>query len=298
MFQTRTLLLAALSLGLTAVSAGAATLAQYTFEENPAGTSTTTAGTQLLDSSGNNLHFTKNGAPGTLSWSSDVSSVQPVGSTSLQYNAANMLDTPDTDLSFATNPQLTIEFWYKPNLGDTIRYLLDTGDGNNTWGLTQAVPATDGTPSGQFHLEFFHVDNAGTFRVINTDTTFSTTLSNNDWTHVGVVIDRIAGDIAIYFDGVEDTATAGVDENIDSFTYAAKADDGLRLGSVNTGGGFANNVFLDDLRLSDVALEAGDGTGVGELAWNATLIPEPGSMALLGLGGAALMLGRRRDTAA
>lgn len=277
--------------GLASTASGA-TLAQYTFEENPAGTSTTSIGAVLLDVSGNNLHFTKGASGGTLTWSSDVAPVQPVGTTSIFSNAAGALDTPAQDLSFATNPELTVEFWYKPDITDTLRFIVDTGDGANSWALFQEVPGTNGAPAGEFNLEFSYIDNAGTVRGINTATTFSTNTANNDWTHIAVTINRNTGDIAIYFNGVEDTATAGVDENIDALTFGAKTE-ALRLGAINTSGSFANRAFIDDLRVSDVALLPGAGTGVGELAYNASLIPEPGSMALIGIGG-LLMLVRRR----
>jgi hypothetical protein len=56
---------------------------------------------------------------------------------------------------------------------------------------------------------------------------------------------------------------------------------------------FNGNAMVDELRISDVALLPGEGTGDGELAWNATLIPEPAVLSLLVLSGLTL-LGRRR----
>lgn len=295
MTVVKTAILAAFSLSVSAASVNAATLGQYTFEENNAGFSTTSIGTQALDSSGNNQHFTKAGAPGTMIWSGDVAPVQPSGTTSLNYNAANALETPSQDLSFFTNPELTVEFWYKANTATTLHWILDTGNGANTWDFHQEFPGSGGATAGTYNFQFNYTDNAGTVRSINTATEFSTNSATFDWDHIAITVNRISGDISIYFNGVEDAATLG-DENIDSHTYGAFSNE-LRMGQINDTGQFSNNMFIDDLRISDVELLAGDGSGDGVLAWNASLIPEPGSLALLGLGGAMVLVRRRADRA-
>lgn len=278
-------LFAASLAGVFVGHASAATVAQYTFEENPAGTSTSASGAVLEDSSGNDLDLVKNTAFGTLAWSADVSSVQPAGSTSMRSNAVGVESVASDRFSFAKTGQLTIETWFQPNIDNTFSPIVSfNGTAANGWSLYQEFPS-----AGNFNLEFNYRNNTPTLHSVNTATTFNI---NSGWNHVAVTIDTATNDLSIYINGVEDAVTVGAGDLIGSFDSIT---DGLDFNRFSDGS-FTGNAFYDDLRISDVALLPGNGTGVGELAWNATLIPEPASMALLGLGGLA-MLGRGRRAA-
>ncbi len=269
--------------GAMGTQASAATVAQYTFEENPAGSSTSAAGTQLLDGSGNALHFTKDTTFGTLSWTNDLAPVQPASSTSILSNAVGVNAVVSDRYSFNKTGQLTFETWWKPNQAGTFGPLasFNSGSGNpNGWSFYQTFPS-----SGTFSLRLDLTDNAGTLSSYTTATTFDI---NSGWNHVAFTVNLATGDLSFYINGVEDTATLG-DEDLDSKTFGTLSDD-LDFAHFSDGG-FTNNVYLDDMRISDVELLPGTGTGNGELAWNASLIPEPASLALLSLGG--LMLARR-----
>lgn len=271
--------------GALALPASAATVAQYTFEENAAGTSSSASGTVLEDSSGNDLDFTKTSAFGTLAWTSDVASVQPAGSTSLRTNAIGVDSVVSDRYSFAKTGQLTVETWYKPNIDNTFSPILSFSGGNaNGWSLYQEFPS-----AGNFNLEFSYRDNAAGLHSVNTATTFDI---NSGWNHIAVTIDTATSDLSIYINGTEDTATVGTGDLIGTFGTIT---DVMDLNQFSDGS-FTGNLFLDDLRISDTALSAGTGTGDGELAWNATLIPEPASLALLGIGG-VMVVGRGRRAA-
>ena len=127
--QSRTYLLAALSV-VTAAHAHAATVGLYNFDTIARNWNLSGGPESFFDTSGNNLHFFANGANGTTALSSDVPPVAPAGSLSLKYNARAALDTPLTDLfTIGKTGQLTIEFWYKPQLTDTLRVMLATTSG-------------------------------------------------------------------------------------------------------------------------------------------------------------------------
>jgi len=256
----------------------------WIFEEQPAGASTTSTGTSLVDSSGNGHDIVKTNAFGVLRWSDDVPAIQPDGSTSQHVTSATGIGTAATDaFSIANTGALTIEFWFKPTVSSTLHGILDYGTAANAWGILQEVPS-----GGSFNIEFGYTDDNNTFRAINTSTTWT---ASADWFHYAIVIDTVAVDIAVYIDGVEDAATAGVDENIDSFTFDTTAYE-LQLGSLTTG--FGNTMYIDDLRISNAALVPGSGSGEnGELAYNVTLVPEPGSLGGLAAIG-AMMIARRR----
>jgi hypothetical protein len=276
-------------------TASAATQGLWLFEDlvvtRPDDTSDAGIGEQTSDSSGNGLHITAGSKFGAVSLSSDVPPVQPAGSTSLHFQNRPVFETPATDLlSIGNTDQLTIEFWYKPMLVDTLRFIVVQAageQGHSAYNLAQAVPAEgasaldvftstapDGTAVRWRDGEKFITDQTGT-------------AEGEGWTHIAVTIDGNNGEMKVYRDGVVDPTNERT-----GFTPYDPLTSTLRIGATNPAGSFTNNFLMDDLRISDTVLLPGDGTGVGELAWNTTLIPEPATLGLLALGG--LMLARRR----
>ena len=110
------------------------------------------------------------------------------------------------------------------------------------------------------------------------------------WHHVAFVIDNTAGSVTSYLDGSNTGWTSGGGgPSGNTFTAGTDISDGsqLRLGIAGNGTGEFRGE-LDDFRIYNEAL---DGAGV---AASMVAIPEPSSTALLGLGGLALILRRRK----
>ncbi len=80
----------------------------------------------------------------------------------------------------------------------------------------------------------------------------------------------------IYVDGVEQSFVLGF--GLDTMDFGSKANAPLRMGALSSASGgsfFQGNFRLDELRFSDTALLPGNGSGVGELAWNVSLAAAP-----------------------
>lgn len=93
------------------------------------------------------------------------------------------------------------------------------------------------------------------------------------WSHIAMTYD--GANLKTYVNGVLDGSTAVT-------TLLTNGTSQLNIGS----GYFGTSPFsgnIDEVRISDVALLPGDGSGKGVLAWNATLVPEPSLMALISL---------------
>jgi len=214
---------------------------------------------RFFDTSGNDLHFNALGAFGTISLNSDIPGVAPDGSLSLYFNGHSEVDTPATDLfSVAATGELTIEFWYKPLLTDTSRVILAMQNTPNAWAVSQIGPAVNGAQ----RVDMFTKDlNGNTDRLTSTD--YFLNAAEPQWVHLAFTFDN-SGTLRMYRDGqLEDQASGFGPYSATTHT--------LRLGANNPDGTFAGRFLMDDLRISNVALPAGSGTGVGELAWNASL---------------------------
>lgn len=229
------------------------TPAPATGEQDPPG------GETLYDQAGNHLDFVADQNFGTVGLDTDVAAVMPVGSTSLRSESggAGLFNTPAATLLHRGNTgALTVEFWFKSlRITPSIGYVLNFAGGNGgaftgDWGVY-------GTNTGE--LRFFEYSNG------LPEVQVSATVSDGGWHHVAFSTDA-TGVLTSYLDGAmvaQTTATGAA---------AAPLADVLNFGSMN--GSFADHDFLiDELRISDAALVAGAGTGVGELAWNVSLAP-------------------------
>ncbi|MCC6683050.1 MAG: PEP-CTERM sorting domain-containing protein [Phycisphaeraceae bacterium] len=235
------------------------TVGLYTFDTMARDWDITGGPERFFDSSGNGLNFNALGSFGTISLSSDLPSVAPDGSLSLYFNFRSEVDTPTTDLfSIGKTGELTVEFWYKPLLTDTLRNILAQENGPNSWAISQATPVDSGTQG----VDMFTKDlNGNVDRLKSADKFLSA--ANPEWIHLAFTFDNTST-LRMYRNGVlEDQASS-----FGPYTSIAKT---LRLGTGNPDGTFAGKFLMDDLRISNVALLPGNGTGVDELAWNTSL---------------------------
>jgi len=103
-------------------------------------------------------------------------------------------------------------------------------------------------------------------------------INNGQWYHVAAVFDRVADELRLYLDGSLQST-----QNLAAAT-GFTASDKLFLGAINTqSASFNFNGLVDEVQVYERALT---GTEIQ------SLVPEPGTLLLLALGG--LMLARRR----
>ena len=106
-------------------------------------------------------------------------------------------------------------------------------------------------------------------------------ISNSDWHHLAIVLDRNANEIRSYIDGAV----------VDTFSTGVAALDGIgsgtgdiRLGAYNTTASARFDGLQDQFRISNTALTPAEFLGA---------VPEPSALALIVLGSAMLMFRRR-----
>ncbi|QDS99101.1 LamG domain-containing protein [Adhaeretor mobilis] len=242
----------------------AATVGLYEFDTLSRDWTQANGPERFFDSSGNDLHFDVKVNEGTVGLSSDVPSVAPANSFSLNFNRQQSLETPLTDLfTIGTTGELTVEFWYKPLLTDTLRFILSTTNGPDTWSITQATPVVSGTQG----IDIFTKDQDGNVNRKKTENQFLDD-SNPEWSHMAFTFDNASGDVKMYRDGALETSSI-------NFGPYASTSHTLRIGANNPTNTFVGKFLMDDLRISNEVLLPGSGTGVDELAWNASLSEGP-----------------------
>jgi hypothetical protein len=160
----------------------------------------------------------------------------------------------------------TVEMWVNPAAGPTNeQYLfansfalsIQGADGANF-----AICAQVHTPNGWSNLGFT-----------------TTTIAAGSWAHLAATYDGATA--KAYLNGTlvgSATATGLLQSSISGAS-------GTNFGTIDNGaGGDARQYrgYIDEIRISDEVLLPGDGSGIGCLAWNASLVtPEPSAVALL-----------------
>lgn len=275
-----TITLAALLVIAVAPGASATTVAQWMFDEP--------SGSVFLDSSGNGFDLTAtNPQPPGSSWSrsSDVpATTSPPGVTSLKGLDPRVIDTASSDrFSLGKTGAMSMEFWYKdtPDASQVVDYVLAT-----------AAPAFENNRISVFldggdKINFFFFDNAGGTHFITTGAGSIT--EGAGWQHIAATFDSNVGngEARVYIDGNPVGSSDIFGTNFGTLNAP------FRVFGNGSGTSFNGKNLIDELRISDVALLPGGGTGVGELAWNTSLVPEPETAILLGLGLVCLFRRRR-----
>lgn len=230
-------------------------------------------GETLFDSSGNGLNFVTSSSFGSLLLDPRAPAPMAANTYSLEsiQGGAQFARTPSSDLFHrGKTGELTIEFWFNylrpsPTLGYIAAF--DGGDpvsNDGNWDLYA-------DSNGDIRFGMFSTNSGNPFVEVKTDYTTGFDAADGNWHHLAFTVDS-AGTLTSYFDGalVQQSATgaAGV-----ASTAAA---DRINLGFWRDNSTFGDHDFLiDELRISDVALLPGSGSGMNELAWNTQLATPP-----------------------
>jgi len=240
-----------------AISAQAATLNEWLFDEPPAGASFVASnevpGGAVLTEQYPGIAFADlqvAGGPFPLS----VGVLQTGGGGS--NNGIGRATTGLTDWTGKT--AFTIEMWVNAAVSAGSRDIV-----NDRGQIMRLNPTTGG-----FFLQGFIYD--GGYRSTATGTIL---IPYDTWTHVALTYNGSA--IQTYIGGVSNS----------SFTITSTLQN---QNSLLTVGAFNANAstfkgYIDEVRISDVALLPGNGSGNGVLAWDASLVPEPSTFALIGM---------------
>jgi hypothetical protein len=227
-------------------------------------------GETLFDSSGNSLNLVSTYDFGTTLLSNEVSEVMASNTNSLYgvQPGARMFQTPSSSLLHRGNTgELTIEFWFnylRP--AATLGYIaaFDGGDATNVgnWDIY-------GDANGDIRFGTF--SSGGAYTEVKTSFAAGYDAADGQWHHIAFTVNN-AGTMASYFDGqmVQQSAVGAVG------AASTALPDKLNLGFWRPSATFGDHDFLiDELRISNVALLPGSGTGVNQLAWNAQLATPP-----------------------
>ncbi|MEO6845733.1 MAG: LamG-like jellyroll fold domain-containing protein, partial [Chthoniobacterales bacterium] len=171
--------------------------------------------------------------------------------------------------------QFTIELWVNPAT-------MTTGTSMDVFNYGSQIMRLTSTGSGYKLAAYLF--NGGFIAATST----ATNIPSNTWTQIAMTWN--GSTLITYENGIQDIS---VPTGVTTLTGSTS----LSIGASGTGGQGQYYGYIDEMRVSNVALLPGTGTGVNELAWNASLVavPEPGTTALLlGAGGLMAWVVRRK----
>ena len=253
----------------------ASTLALWGFNEG--------SGNTAYDLSGNNNNL-------SFSSGSLFSSNSPFsgGSSLVASNSGSTAAGSGTSLNVTGNV-LTMEAWVKISAPNTtsqkFAHIVSKSSGSSAdqpywFGLENRVGGSFVNDRWQF--EYLFTDQDGT-RVHNQSTNLYLSGSLlNQWVHLAIVYDgrssTNAATVTLYINGSPTVFTShsgtsiqktGADSTLRGNLLASEAN--LSFGA----GGWGQDYWVDELRLSDAVLAPGTGSGINQLAFNANLAPVP-----------------------
>jgi len=268
----------AAALALATAPASAALIAHYELDSD------------VTDATGNGNDGTLSG---TTSFSTDVPAAISGSTHSLQFNdggAANdgFVDLPEGD---ATEPDNDLFIDGSYTIAAWVKFDARSGTGGGAAKIVGNFKLS-GDFQHNYLLRVFHSDHGSIPDKVgfiardasgDTQTLLDPTVPNlGEWIHYAATFDASDGAMKLYRDGSQvDSQTLSNFDGFDATDQIASLGD---ADSDNHNESQNFNGKLDDVRIYNEALDA-DGIGA--------LIPEPATLALLGLGG-AVMLGRRR----
>jgi len=249
-------------------------LVDVTPSPNPGTDPDPPGGETLYDASGKGLDLVASTNFGTNELSTDIPTIAQAGTFSLHSDQGGSADftTASTSLLHrGKTGSMTVEFWYQftrvtPSIGYIANF--DRGD-NGSIGVSNNRGDWGVYTNSNGDIRFYEFSEAGAFTEISvTDLPNEYDPADFMWHHVAYTIDAI-GTMKSYLDGhlvrqkgshLPSAAEAGI------FTIGQVFESFPGVGQFGDLG-----YLIDDLRISDVALLPGAGSGVGELAWNASL---------------------------
>ncbi len=258
MNNKKTLTTLAASLGLAAVS-NAALVHRYSFD------------TDATDSIG--------GAHGTLQGDANVLS----GAVQLDGTGDHVaLDATAIAINGFTD--VTIEAWWSHDTQDVWQRVFDFGDTNGAGaGQNYMFYSPVGNPGGAPD-QYAAIANGGTSEQ---GVQLNPRLANGSY-HMAMTFDDAANTMTLYVDGVQVAQNTGVTNTLGGLSNAH-----AYLGKSSWNADTNNlNGSIDEFRIYNNALSGAE--VASSFALGADAVPEPSSTALLGLGGLALILRRRK----
>ncbi|WP_309490822.1 LamG-like jellyroll fold domain-containing protein [Oceaniferula flava] len=269
---TATLLLAG------SISAHAALVGEWTFDEQSLANTGTTESVHDGTFEGGTAAYstnTRSGSGFSLIITSQSDTQDTIGGDVLWINNSNSADAGYVSTFDGT--AFTVSMWVAST--DGVWYNWDTlaekgsEDGNSGWEMRARLNGNHGLYGSLYHTAgTTQVKGFGPDGIVND-------LVDQDWHLVTMSYDQTATTLAVYFDGVE------VSSNTSASSFDSGAAHDLVFGA-REAGNRGENILIDSIQYYDTALSSSE---VASLA-----VPEPSSSALLGLGGIALILRRRK----
>ena len=225
-------------------------------------------------------------ADGTITGTA-VYSAGKFGQTIALDAATDYVDLGSKTLGAIGTGNFTVSLWVNLNgnsvSGDPAFFSnKDWVNGGNT-GINYAVSTLDGNSNGNLDVNTY-----GNERVDFQDGDTSD-LSSSSWHNIILV--RDGNELKYYFNGTQENGTKAITAgaNFESLSNFILGDDGT--GNYNSASNkWSADMLFDDLAIYDHALTTGE---IATLQ-SSSAVPEPNSTALLGLGGLALILRRRK----